>query len=92
MQAARRASEFAGIFRQLRAVGGDCDFVKRRRSRDDGRARRRAFMIPRRTNGSPPVSRSFRTPRAMKAPHSRSSSSSERRSAFGRNVIFSDMQ
>ena len=51
-----------------------------------------SVMIPRRTSGSPPVSLSFLTPRAMKALHSRSSSSSERRSAFGRNVMFSDMQ
>ena len=49
-------------------------------------------MIPRRTSGSPPVSRSLRTPLAMKAEHSRSSSSSESTSAFGRNVMFSDMQ
>ena len=49
-------------------------------------------MIPRRTSGSPPVSRSLRTPRAMKALHSRSSSSSVSRSAFGRNDMFSDMQ
>ena len=39
-----------------------------------------------------PVSRSFLTPRAMNALHSRSSSSSESRSPFGRNVMFSDMQ
>src|SRR5450756_1379192 len=46
----------------------------------------------RRTSGSPPVSRSLRTPLAMKAEHSRSSSSSVRRSALGRNVMSSDMQ
>ena len=34
-------------------------------------------MIPRRTSGSPPVRRSLRTPVAMKALHSRSSSSGE---------------
>ena len=45
-----------------------------------------------RTSGSPPVSRSLRTPLAMKAEHSRSSSSSVSRSARGRNVMFSAMQ
>ena len=49
-------------------------------------------MIPRRTSGSPPVRRSLRTPVAMKALHSRSSSSSVSRSAFGRKAMFSDMQ
>ena len=49
-------------------------------------------MMPRRTSGSPPVSRSFRTPRATNALHSRSSSSSVSRSAFGRKFMFSDMQ
>ena len=49
-------------------------------------------MMPRRTSGSPPVSRSLRTPLATKAEHSRSSSSSDSRSAFGRNDMFSDMQ
>ena len=48
--------------------------------------------MPRRTSGSPPVSLSFLTPRAIKALHSRSSSSSESRSALGRNVMFSAMQ
>ena len=51
-----------------------------------------SVMMPRRTSGSPPVSRSLRTPRSMKALHSRSSSSSVSRSAFGRNAMFSDMQ
>ena len=49
-------------------------------------------MMPRRTSGSPPVSRSLRTPRTTKALHSRSSSSSVSRSAFGRNAMFSAMQ
>ena len=49
-------------------------------------------MMPRRTSGSPPVSRSLRTPRATNAEHSRSSSSRLRTSALGRNVMFSDMQ
>src|SRR5215468_5447593 len=51
-----------------------------------------SVMMPRRTSGSPPVSRSLRTPLAMKAEHSRSSSSSERMSALGRKVMSSDMQ
>ena len=34
-----------------------------------------SVMMPRRTSGSPPVRRSFRTPRATKAAHKRSSSS-----------------
>jgi hypothetical protein len=46
----------------------------------------------RRTSGSPPVRRSLRTPLAMKAEQSRSSSSSVSRSAFGRKVMSSDMQ
>ena len=49
-------------------------------------------MMPRRTSGSPPVSRSLRTPRATKAEHSRSSSSSVSTSAFGKNDMFSAMQ
>jgi len=49
-------------------------------------------MMPRRTKGSPPVRRSLRTPRATKAEHSRSSSSSVKISDFGRNDMFSDMQ
>ena len=49
-------------------------------------------MMPRRTSGSPPVRRSLLTPLAMKALHSRSSSSRLSRSAFGRNVMCSDMQ
>ena len=49
-------------------------------------------MMPRRTSGSPPVSRSLRTPLATKALHSRSSSSSVSSSAFGRNAMCSDMQ
>jgi hypothetical protein len=53
---------------------------------------RTRVMMPRRTSGSPPVSRSLRTPRVMNALHSRSSSSSESRSCFGRNDMFSDMQ
>ena len=46
----------------------------------------------RRTSGSPPVSRILRTPRSMKAVHSRSSSSSVSSSFFGRKVMFSAMQ
>ena len=49
-------------------------------------------MMPRRTKGSPPVSRNLRTPLATNAEHSRSSSSSDSRSALGRNAMFSDMQ
>ena len=49
-------------------------------------------MMSRRTSGSPPVMRSFRTPLATKAVHSRSSSSSVSRSRLGRNVMSSDMQ
>ncbi len=45
-----------------------------------------------RTSGSPPVSLSFRTPSRTKALHTRSSSSSESSSAFGRKVMFSVMQ
>ena len=44
------------------------------------------------TNGSPPVRRSLRTPLAMNAEHSRSSSSSVSRSALGRKLMCSDMQ
>ena len=46
----------------------------------------------RRTSGSPPVKRSFRTPLAMNAEQSRSSSSSVSKSALGRKVMSSDMQ
>ena len=53
---------------------------------------RKNVMIPLRTKGSPPVIRSFCTPDATKAEHSRSSSSSVRRSAFGRKVMCSVMQ
>ena len=45
-----------------------------------------------RTSGSPPVSRSFLTPRRTKAEHSRSSSSSDSTSALGRKVMSSAMQ
>ena len=45
-----------------------------------------------RTSGSPPVRRSFLTPRPTKALHSRSSSSSDSTSALGRNVMSSAMQ
>ncbi len=49
-------------------------------------------MMLRRTSGSPPVSRSFLTPRATKAEQSRSISSSVSSSTLGRNVISSAMQ
>ena len=49
-------------------------------------------MMFARTSGSPPVSRSLRTPRPMKALQSRSSSSSVSSSAFGRKVMCSAMQ
>ena len=49
-------------------------------------------MIPLRTSGSPPVIRSFSTPSPTKAEQSRSSSSSVRSSALGRNSMCSDMQ
>jgi hypothetical protein len=49
-------------------------------------------MKPLRTSGSPPVSRSLRTPRPMKALLIRSSSSSVSTSALGRKTIFSAMQ
>ncbi len=45
-----------------------------------------------RTSGSPPVMRSFLTPRRTKAVHSRSSSSSDSTSALGRKVMSSAMQ
>src|SRR5579859_3075660 len=53
---------------------------------------RTSDMRLRRTRGSPPVSRSFFTPLAMKAAQSRSSSSSVSRSTLGRKVMSSDMQ
>ena len=46
----------------------------------------------RRTSGSPPVSRSFLTPRSMNAVETRSSSSSVNMSFFGRKLMFSAMQ
>jgi len=60
-----------------------------RRRRDDDWTK---FITPRRTSGSPPVSRIFVTPRPTKIEHSRSSSSSRSASACGRNVILSAMQ
>ena len=54
-------------------------------------ARKKDRML-RRTSGSPPVIRSFSTPRRMKVEHMRSSSSSVSNSALGRKVMFSDMQ
>ena len=45
-----------------------------------------------RTSGSPPVMRSLRTPLATNAEQTRSSSSSDSRSFFGRKVMCSDMQ
>ena len=45
-----------------------------------------------RTSGSPPVILSLRTPLATNAEHTRSSSSSDSRSFFGRKVMCSDMQ
>jgi hypothetical protein len=53
---------------------------------------RKKVMMSRRTSGSPPVMRSFSTPRRTKVEHMRSSSSSVRSSFFGRKVMFSDMQ
>ena len=53
---------------------------------------RKKVMIPLRTRGSPPVIRSFSTPRPTKAEQRRSSSSSVRSSALGRNSMCSDMQ
>ena len=50
------------------------------------------FIMFRRTNGSPPVSRILSTPREINAIQSRSSSSRVNKSDFGRNVIFSDIQ
>ena len=52
----------------------------------------KSVMMLRRTSGSPPVSLSFLTPRSMKTLQTRSSSSSVRRSRFGRKVMSSDMQ
>ena len=49
-------------------------------------------MTSRRTRGSPPVILSLRTPRSTKAVATLSSSSRVRRSFFGRNAMFSDMQ
>ena len=82
--------------RKLRLTGGEPLVVSVSSSRSpeerwrDNEATR--VMMPRRTSGSPPVRRSLRTPRAMKAEHSRSSSSRESRSAFGKKVMFSAMQ
>jgi hypothetical protein len=53
---------------------------------------RNSVKMSLRTSGSPPVMRSFRVPRRTKAEQTRSSSSSVRRSRFGRNAMFSDMQ
>ena len=55
-------------------------------------SRRTSQMMLRRTNGSPPVRRSLRTPRRTKARHRRSSSSNDRTSLLGRKVMSSDMQ
>ncbi len=59
------------------------------RCRDRSRIRLITFL---RTSGSPPVSRSLRTPRRTKALQTRSISSRVSNSAFGRKVMFSDMQ
>ena len=55
-------------------------------------SRSNSVITPRRTNGSPPVIRSLRTPWRMKAAHSVSSSSRLSTSALGRNVMSSAMQ
>ena len=65
------------------------------RSRPSARCRespRNSCMISFRTSGSPPVTRIFSTPEAMKHRATRSSSSNESSSLLGRNVIASDMQ
>jgi hypothetical protein len=49
-------------------------------------------MMSRRTKGSPPVSRSLRTPSDTKAEQTRSSSSRLRISDLGRKVMSSAMQ
>ncbi len=48
--------------------------------------------MPRRTSGSPPVTRIRRVPIPMKTAASRASSSSDRTSGFGRNTMSSAMQ
>ncbi len=53
---------------------------------------RKKVRIPLRTSGSPPVMRSFFTPRPMNAVAIRSSSSRLNSSCFGRKVISSAMQ
>ena len=53
---------------------------------------RKKVMIPFLTKGSPPVIRSFSTPSRTKAEQSLSNSSSVRRSALGRKVMFSAIQ
>ena len=53
---------------------------------------RKKVIISRRTRGSPPVIRSFRTPSPTKDEQSLSSSSSVKRSFFGKKVMFSDIQ
>ena len=55
-------------------------------------SRRTSVITSRRTSGSPPVSRSLRTPCRMNAVHSASSSSRLSTSRFGRKVMSSAMQ
>ena len=62
MRLTPQSASSAAYFGELRAVGGQRQLVERAGRRGGATASENSVMMPRRTSGSPPVSRSLRTP------------------------------
>ena len=85
------AASSLGVAGELAAVGGERQLVERA-GRQMAAERANKLMTLRRTSGSPPVSRSLRTPRRTKALHSAVELLQRQISALGRKVMSSAMQ